>query len=1127
MKKSQGHIIYSPTDLIRFMESPFASWMERLRLEDPTRAIPDAPSDDAALIAKTGDKHEARFLQSLMDDGRDIASIPKSNFQLALDLTKTVIAAGREVIYQGALSMDCFAGFTDFIVRGEDGTYEIWDTKLARKAKPYHIIQLCCYAEMLAPLNGGLPKTIRVVLGNQHTAPYRTADFFHAYRQLKSVFLEQMDNFRVDAEPPLPDPRADHRQWTSHADAWLADCDHLVQIAGINISQIRKLEAAELDTVRKLSDSTLTRIPKLKDDIFAKIQAQARIQVVARLLPDGSPPPFEILRPAPETPGTGLALLPPASPGDVYFDIEGYPLENDGLEYLLGVTHLVDGQPEFKDWWAHNDMEEMQAFEAFIDWVVARWHQYPEMHIYHYAPYEVTAMKRLMGKYGTRESEVDDLLRNGVFLDLYRVVRQGLRIGAPSYSLKKVEKLYLQTRDGDVQNAAASIVYYAQWLESGEPADWSESPILKKIRDYNEVDCESTWQLACWLRAQQQEHGIPYLSATDPALVGESKKEEISELATERLGLAARILNNLPPEGDSRIIAGLVAHFIEFHRRDNKPMWWARFERAAMTEDELYDDLGCLAGLTLAGPPTPDKKSQIAIYHFDPSQETKIYDKSHVIMAHCLDAKPSVVAFDGVSGIIKLKMGNAAVNAKLGGSFPSRLSLIPNEHVPPGVIEQALLDLAKSWVNEGVIPSCLKRLILRQGPELTGLPPDTPLKVLAKIVPAMCGSTLAIQGPPGTGKTYTASRLIKQLIASGKRVGITSNSHKAILNLIRGVHDAGADLSGSIYVPTRGDSNPPVVPGLGLAESGEAFGLYKTGLIAGTAWLFSRPEFVGTLDYLFVDEASQVSLANVAAMSQATDNLILLGDQNQLPMPTQGTHPGASGDSVLVYLLRGHAVVPPELGVFLETTYRMHPNICAFISDAFYEGKLNSAPAAANHRLAIPASHGLIPIESGILYHLVTHTGNTQASDEEVAAIMELQRSLIGRTFTDSSGQSRPLVLDDILFVAPYNMQVRRLEKVLPQGAKVGSVDRFQGQEAPVVIVSLCSSAGEFGTRGLGFILDRNRLNVAISRAQALAIVVGDPKIAFTPANSIKELGLLNTFCHLVQTQSAKNPIVD
>jgi predicted RecB family nuclease len=1115
MRRSQGTILYSPTDLIRFMESPFASWMERLRLEDPSRAIPDEKGDDAELIAKSGDKHEERFLQKLLSEGRDIASIPKDDFEKAVALTRQAILDGKEVIYQGALAMDRFAGFTDFIVRGESGKYEIWDTKLARTTKPYHLIQLCCYAEMLAPLDGGLPETIQVVLGKMNRDAFRTADFFHSYLQLKHAFLDQMDAFCLDAEAPVPDPRADHRQWASHAEAWLHRRDHLVQIAGINLSQIRKLEAAGINTVEKLAASKIHRVPKMSEEIFGKVRAQARIQVNAKALPEGSPPPYEILRPSEDSPQTGLALLPPASPGDVYFDIEGYPLENDGLEYLLGVTHLVGGKPEFKDWWAHDEPEEQRAFEEFIDWVTARRLDDPSMHIYHYAPYEVTAMKRLMGKYGTREAEVDALLRNGVFIDLYRVVRQGMLLGATSYSLKIVEKLYLPPRDGDVKNAAASIVYYAQWLESGEPGTWEQSPILKKIRDYNQVDCDSTWLLARWLRDQQVAYGIPFVSTADPGLKEVSQKEEISERARERMTLAARILNKLPAEGDGRIIGEMMAHFVEFHRRDNKPMWWSLFERAAMTEDERYDDLGCLAGMTLEGKPLRVKNSLIATYRFDPQQETKISGKAKVIIAHCLDAKPMVESFDSTSGTIGLKMGVAAVNAKLGGSFPCRLSLLPDEFVSPGVIEEAILDLAKSWEHGGNIPSCLKRLLLRQGPELHGLPKGSPLKELNKIVPAMRDSTLAIQGPPGTGKTYTASRLIKKLIESGKRVGITSNSHKAIINLIEGVHKAGGNLSGSVYATSTPDPVLKSIPGIQIVESKFALESYEGGIVAGTAWLFSRPEFAGELDYLFVDEAGQVSLANVAAMSTATHNLILLGDQNQLSMPTQGTHPGESSLSSLVYLLRGHAVVPPSLGVFLETTYRLHPDVCKFISGSFYEGKLHSSPSASRYRLSLPPDPGMIPIESGILFHAVPHNGNTQSSDEEVAAIQEVLQSLLGRNFTDCHGKSRPLDLKDILFVAPYNMQVRLLEKCLPHGAKIGSVDRFQGQEAAVVIVSLCSSAGEFGNRGLGFILDRNRLNVALSRAQVLAIVVGDPNIATTPANSIKELQLLNTFCRL------------
>lgn len=739
------------------------------------------------------------------------------------------------------------------------------------------------------------------------------------------------------------------------------------------------------------------------------------------------------------------------------------------------------------------------------------------MHIYHYAPYEVTAMKRLMGKYGTREAEVDDLLRNGVFIDLYRVVRQGMLIGASSYSLKIVEKLYLPARDGEVQNAAASIVFYADWIESGEPDSWQNSPILRKIRDYNEVDCVSTWQLTEWLRAQQAQHGISYVSGADLSAEPTPAREEAAERAMVRMDLASRILNNLPPEGEDKVLGEMIAYFIEFHRRDNKPMWWEHFERTAKTEDELYDDIGCLAGLKLMGPPVPEKRSLVATYRFDPQQETKINGKSQVMIAHSTDVKPTVASFDPNRGIIELKMSKATLDSKLDGSFPPGLSLLPNEHVSAKLIEEALLDLAKSWEGGGDIPSCLRRLLLRQRPELHGLPAETPLSDLQKSVPAMRGSTLAIQGPPGTGKTYTGSRLIKQLIESGKRVGITSNSHKAIINLIEGIHKAGGDLRGSVYSSSSEDPILAAIPDIQVVDSKYAFGAYRGGIIAGTAWLFSRPEFASELDYLFVDEAGQVSLANVAAMSQATNNLILLGDQNQLPMPTQGTHPGESGLSSLVYLLRGHTVVPPDLGVFLGTTYRLHPDVCHFISESFYEGKLQSAPAASNHKLLLPANPGTVALESGILFHPVPHTGNTQASHEEVAAILKILDSLLGRTFTDSKGDSRPLALEDILFVAPYNMQVRHLEKTLPNGAKVGSVDRFQGQEAPVVIFSLCSSAGEFGNRGLSFILDRNRLNVALSRAQALAIVVGDPHIASTPASSIKELALLNTFCRLTK----------
>jgi uncharacterized protein len=242
--------------------------------------------------------------------------------------------------------------------------------------------------------------------------------------------------------------------------------------------------------------------------------------------------------------------------------------------------------------------------------------------------------------------------------------------------------------------------------------------------------------------------------------------------------------------------------------------------------------------------------------------------------------------------------------------------------------------------------------------------------------------------------------------------------------------------------------------------------------------------------------------------------MVLMGDQMQLSQPIQGSHPGESGRSILEYALEDFAVVPPHLGVLLDTSWRMHPSICSFISETVYEGRLKADPSTAA-RVLSPAPGRLVNQNSGILFSPVVHEGNTQSSREEADRIVELTAELLASTVTTADG-TRPVAISDILFVAPYNMQVRLLRERLPVGAKVGSVDKFQGQEAPIVILSLGASAGEYGSRGLGFILDRNRINVAISRAQTLAIVVSDPRIANADSNSVEEMRLVNVFCKLL-----------
>ncbi|MBS1503206.1 MAG: AAA family ATPase [Bacteroidetes bacterium] len=395
----------------------------------------------------------------------------------------------------------------------------------------------------------------------------------------------------------------------------------------------------------------------------------------------------------------------------------------------------------------------------------------------------------------------------------------------------------------------------------------------------------------------------------------------------------------------------------------------------------------------------------------------------------------------------------------------------------------------------------------------------------------MAAGCLVIQGPPGTGKTYTASKVITSLLIAGKRVGVASNSHKAVVNLLcecgnvmraegrslRGIK-AGGEAEGELFSKN---------PAMQYVKSGkDAAMAYNGGLIGGTAWLFSLPEMVASLDYLFIDEAGQVSLANAIAMARSSSNLVLLGDQMQLEQPIQGSHPGDSGLSVLQYALKNealslpdapvfHAVVPAEYGLFLGVSRRMHPLVCKFISDSVYEGRLIAHDDCGRQKIAIDPSADLINIEAGVTFMAVQHDGNIQQSEEEAQMVFAVFRELLGRQYTAADGSSRPLDLEDFLFISPYNAQVRLLRSILPAGARVGSVDKFQGQEAPVCILSLCSSFGEYGSRGLGFILDKNRLNVAISRAKCLSVVIADPRIAFTPAGSLSEMALLNLFCKL------------
>jgi len=388
-------------------------------------------------------------------------------------------------------------------------------------------------------------------------------------------------------------------------------------------------------------------------------------------------------------------------------------------------------------------------------------------------------------------------------------------------------------------------------------------------------------------------------------------------------------------------------------------------------------------------------------------------------------------------------------------------------------------------------------------------------------------SLLCIQGPPGSGKTFTAAYAIANLIALGKTVAISANSHQVIANLMIKVAERCKAQSITLQGLKCGGEEDPRLLNAGLVCKKDLKGVNISDyfLFGATAFQLCKADMVGQWDYLFVDEAGQMALANLVAIARCASNIILMGDQMQLEQPLQATHPGESGQSALSYYLDGKATIPPEMGIFLDTSYRMHPSICQFISEAIYENRLQHHLETHRHCIELDNSQSFaFDRGRGIIFVPVAHEGNSQYSFEEIEEIDRLVNYLTGLPYVTQRGDKRGnLGADDILAIAPYNLQVNLLKEKLGDRARVGTVDKFQGQEAPVLILSMCASSSETVPRGLDFLLNRNRFNVAVSRAQCLSILVGSPSLAATSCKTIAEIELVNLFCKALQT-SERSP---
>ena len=482
---------------------------------------------------------------------------------------------GVDVVYQGVFAHDGWRGVADFLLRQPDGTYEVLDTKLARTAKPAYILQLLFYNEQLARVQGREPEHIHVLLGNGDQQSFRPQEFAAYYRRVRSR-LEALRRRAAGRPSRTPSTTAAVCDFKPLCDAYWDSVDHLSRVAGLYPDADRQARRRGDHDAR----ATGTRAGR------------------ARAGRDSPPTPGRSCasrpscsstraRPA-RTPSASSSRSPRAASRSCPTPRRATSSSTSratrsgtrtgALEYLWGI---LDVERNFTPLHAHDHETERLAFETFVDLVHARLLEHPKMHVYHYAPYEITALKRLMGRYGTREAELDDLLRRGVFVDLYKVVRNGIRASRPGYGLKELEHFLDFEREAEVKDGGASIVIFEQWMQTGEQA------LLDQIDAYNREDCIATLLLRDWLLERRAEA----LAQFGPFPLPEPKvPKPTPEVKVERAALREQLLD----AGEE-----LAAQLLDYHDRERKPVWWAYFDRIEMTPTELVEDSESIGRLEL------------------------------------------------------------------------------------------------------------------------------------------------------------------------------------------------------------------------------------------------------------------------------------------------------------------------------------------------------------------------------------------------------------------------------------------------------------------------------------------------------------------------------------------------
>ena len=1106
--------------------SKITAWLEcshflslRNRADAGTLRVEPRPLGSLAdLLIEKGAQHERNCLQELEDDGRSVYQVPGRNpdetFLRWVERIGNPMQDGHDVIYQMPLVHEGIRGIADFLIRkeGVEGycSYEPVDAKLTRiEGKPGHVLQLCFYADALEALTGRVPSEMHLWLGSGVSESLRVEEFRPYWRRLRRQLATLLDQDDITETRPEPCTHCDYCEFNPLCDAQWRNEDSLVYVANIRTPERHALEREGVRTVVELS-TRAGSVPELHDENLERLVRQAALQVTSREHPEEAPV-YELVVPS-EDPvfGHGFELLPAPDNGDVFFDFEGHPFwsaQND-LFFLSGLRYRDDvGEWCYDARWAHDLDAQALMVKELVEFFAERRTTFPNMHVYHYNHTERSSLERLTRGTET-ESLFGSLAATGLFVDLYVVAKNAFQVGTESYGLKSLEHLTGFERHGGIEQGAGAVVVYDNYMTAKDPA------LLEEIARYNEDDVAATMALHDWIVARRPDE----IEWRDAVL-----EQFDTSLDTDDL------VERLKSYGEHSA-EHLLGDLLNYWRRERLANTEPKFAQAASDFAMLYGDPDFIANLSFQGFEEVISKGAPAINaHFtwlEQPVSTIFNEKRNILFT-------GVGVERGYGYLPEIDLENRALTMRWrerheeAGGLPSVLTF--DDYVGPMEKPGVLFHLAEqivhpdpadppSRVSMALLARERPRFIRGFGPE-SGLFSDD-LESTLRWVGELDESYVAVQGPPGSGKTYSGSHIIYALIKSGKRVGITAMSHAAIDNLFDATYEVFAENGelGLLRALRRG-KKPKIgaLEGVRYAASGNDAESTAFNLVAGTTWLWARPQLRPfPVDVLVVDEAGQLALADAVASANGAKNLILLGDPLQLSQVAQAEHPDGSGASVLEHILGEQATLPEDQGVFISETRRMHPDVCRFISNQIYEGRLSSHESCAQQGTEFG---------TGLRWLEALHTNRSTESPEEADIVISQVTAMLGTPWVNQRGEEAPLRAEDFMVVAPYNDQVRLLRGAFDRtprlrGVQVGTVDKFQGREAPVVFFTMTTSSGEDMPRGPEFLFSRNRLNVAVSRARCLAYLVCTEQLLNSRARTIDEMRLIGTLSAFVEYAS-------